>query len=179
MFEILVSPPTIMSGRWPDIWVLGFRNQLGLQRQTWGCQDRSWSSHPGRACSARRPLQGWSMKKHIQVHAGGGRYEGGGWASPQPEREGPERWWVVHGVLEVDREQGLMGEGVARAPLTPGNLAGWPPAWDLELGVLSVGTGSAVGRGRATWPRGEGGVSRWKGALWEYCPGWNAGEIGG
>lgn len=58
VFEILMGLPTIMSGRQPDICVLGIRKQLGLERQTWGCHDRSWLRHLGRAYSARRPLQG-------------------------------------------------------------------------------------------------------------------------
>ena len=58
----------------------------------------------------------------------------------------------------------------------------WSCQWELSLqrgGAGLGGRGGARGTGQARGPGGEGGVSRWKEALWGNFPGWSAGEIRG
>lgn len=73
---------------------------------------------------------------------------------------------MVHGILEVDQRAGLVGGRSGQSTTGSRSHVG-----DLELLVLSVGAVSAEGRGRARGPGREGGVSRWKGALWGNFPG--------
>lgn len=84
-------------------------------------------------------------------------------------REGPERQGVVHGVLEVDRGSSLR----RREP--SGHHRHQGPGRMASRGLPGA-TLSRELQGRAEWRRGEGGVSRCRGALRETHPAWSAEE---